>query len=117
MGKYYDHPSEFKHMILDQIFRSNGLTGAEIEGIRTELAQTQLYRYRRQGLLRCEPVPTQGRRGRAFRYFITEQGGRKLDFFNRVERVQRANGVSWKEAIARIKKKNLKKIKNFKISS
>ena len=104
MGKYYDHPSELKHRILEQISRSNGLTGAEIEGIRTELAQTQLYRYRRQGLLRCKSMPTQGRRGRAFRYFITEQGRRKLDFFNRVERVRRANGVSWKAALAKIKK-------------
>ena len=104
MGKYYDHPSELKHRILAQISHSNGLMGAEIEEIRTELAQTQLYRYRRQGLLRCEPAPTRSGRGRAFRYFITEQGKRKLDFFNRVERVQRANSVSWKEALNQIKK-------------
>ena len=104
MGKYYDHPSELKHRILNQISRSNGLTGAEIEGIRPELAQTQLYRYRHQGLLRCESMPTQSGRGRAFRYFITEQGRRKLDFFNRVDRIRRANGVSWEEALTLIKK-------------
>lgn len=99
-GRYYDHPSELKHRILEQISRSsNGLTGAEIKGIRAELAQTQLYRYRRQGLLRCEPIPTRSGRGRAFRYILTRQGRRKLDFFNRVERAQRERGLTWKEAL------------------
>lgn len=105
MGKYYDHPSELKHRILAQISRSNGLTGAEIRGLRKELAETQLYRYRRQGLLRYESVPTRSRRGRAFRYFITDQGRRKLDFFNRVEGIQRERVLSWKEALNLAKSK------------
>lgn len=100
MGKYYDHSSELKHRTLAQIASSGGgLTASEISGLKKELAETQLYRYRRQGLLCCKPIPNPRRGRRTFRYYITKAGRDKLNFFNKVERIQRERKVSWKEAI------------------
>jgi len=90
---------QVKYSILKEVEEKGSVTGQDIETLETGKAQSQLHRYRKQGLLKkvnVEPTHS-GRKGSRFVYGLTEYGGKRLEFFDRVKRYQ-GEGMSLQDA-------------------
>lgn len=91
---------EVKYNVLKEIKEKGSVTGQDLGAVeKTGSAQSRLYRYRKQGLLKkvdVEPTRSRGR-GSRFVYGLTDYGDRRLDFFDKVKDYQE-EGMSLQKA-------------------